>query len=115
MKSVFSNTLFLPLFLFFFLSNSTSYAAHVTLTWDPPVDSTYVAGYIIYYGTASKAYSQSIDVGNTTTYTVSSLNNGQIYFFATTAYNYDGEQSVYSNEIRNRPSISPWLFLLLGD
>ena len=53
---------------------------------------------MIHYGTASGTYSQGIDVGNTTSYTVSNLIDGQTYYFAVTAYNAVGYQSVYSNE-----------------
>jgi hypothetical protein len=118
-KVLFSSTLFLLLALCFILSYSISYAAQVTLTWEPPDDSsTEEAGYMIYYGTVSGAYSQSIDVGNTTSHTVSNLNDGQRYYFATTAYNHAGEESGYSNEVCNRrpiPTSLPWLMLLLGD
>jgi hypothetical protein len=86
------------------------------MTWDPPVDSTYVAGYNIHYGTASGVYSHHIIVGNTTSTTVSNLNYGKIYYFAVTTYNHAGQQSVYSNEVSYRPPIgTPWLKLLLED
>jgi hypothetical protein len=118
-KVSFSSTLFfLLLALYFILSYSISYAAQATLTWDPPVDSTEETRYMIHYGTVSGAYSQSIDVGNTTSHTVSNLNDGQRYYFATTAYNHAGQESGYSNEVCNRPPIPtslPWLMLLLGD
>ena len=55
---------------------------------------------MIHYGTASGVYSQVIDVGNTTSYTLSNLNGGQTYYFTTTAYNHAGMQSTYSNELK---------------
>ena len=99
MKSVFSRIIFLSFVLCFFLSPSISFAAQATLTWDPPVVSTDVTGYIIHYGTAPGTYTQGIDVGKTTSYTVSNLNDGQTYYFAATAYNKTGKQSIYSNEV----------------
>jgi hypothetical protein len=117
MKSVFSRIFFLPFILCFFLPNSISYAAKATLAWDPPVISTDVAGYMIYYGTASGVYSQVIDVGNTTSYTLSNLNGGQTYYFTTTAYNHAGMQSTYSNEVKymshvRNLNVVLWLLLL---
>ena len=99
MKSVYSRIIFLSFVFCFFLSYSISYAAQATLTWDPPAISTDVTGYMIHYGTTPGAYSQGIDVGKTTSYTVSNLNDGQTYYFAATAYNRTGMQSVYSNEV----------------
>ena len=107
MKSVYSRIIFLSLVLCFFLSYSISYAAQATLTWDPPAVSTDVTGYMIHYGTTSGAYSQGIDVGKTTSYTVSNLNDGQTYYFAATAYNHTGKQSVYSNEVSKDHSAIP--------
>jgi hypothetical protein len=112
MKSVFSRIIFLPFVLFFFLSYSISYAAQATLTWDPPAVSTDVTGYMIHYGTTSGTYSQGIDVGKTTSYTVSNLNDGQTYYFVATAYNHTGMQSVYSNEISNGTPIQQYLLVI---
>lgn len=112
MKSVFSRIIFLPFVLFFFLSYSISYAAQATLTWDPPAVSTDVTGYMIHYGTASGTYSQSIDVGNTTSYTVSNLNDGKTYYFAATAYNRTGQKSVYSNEVSKGTPIQQYLLVI---
>ncbi len=112
MRSICSTTLFLLVILCFFLSYSVSSAAQATLTWDPPVVSTDVTGYMIHYGTASGAYSQGIDVGNTTSYTVSNLNDGQMYYFAATAYDQAGNQSVYSNEVSNGAPIQQYLLVI---
>ena len=58
-----------------------------------------VVGYKVYYGTASGAYSNSIDVGNVTTYGITGLTKGQTYFLATTAYDVSHNESSYSNEV----------------
>ena len=77
---------------------SPAYAAqNVTLAWDAEKE---VVGYRLHYGTASGNgnYTQILDVGNTTTVTVSRLTAGQIYFFFVTAYSAFGE-SLPSNEV----------------
>jgi Bacterial Ig domain/Fibronectin type III domain len=69
-----------------------------SLAWDPSPDPS-VTAYQLKYGTASGAYSQTIDVGNTTTATVSNLSPGQTYYFVVTAFNGSGMESMPSNEI----------------
>jgi hypothetical protein len=112
MTFIFSSIRFLPLVLCFILSNSISYAAQATLAWDPPAVSTDVTGYMIHYGTASGTYSQAIDVGKTTTYTVSNLSDGKTYYFAATAYNSAGQKSVYSNEVNKVISTQQYLLVI---
>src|SRR5688572_24763743 len=64
--------------------------ATVTLEWDPNPEAN-LAGYRVYYGTATRAYSASIEVpASATTLTVSNLDNNQRYFFAVTAFDADG-------------------------
>ena len=58
-----------------------------------------IAGYRLYYGTAAGTYTEEIDVGNSTTATVSNLSGGIVYFFAATAYNTAGIESMPSNEV----------------
>jgi hypothetical protein len=58
-------------------------AGEVTLAWDPP--STEYGGFILAYGTSSGSYSHTKDVGSQATYTVTSLNPGQTYYFAVKA------------------------------
>ncbi len=74
------------------------HCAQVTLAWDPNSESD-LAGYKIYYGTASGNYQWNTDVGNVTIYTQSSLNIGVTYYFAATAYNTQGLESGFSNEV----------------
>jgi len=97
-KKLFLSTI-ISLVLCFFLSATNSFAGSATLAWDPPDVSADVVGYKIYYGTTSGSYSQSIDVGNMTSYTVSNLTDGQSYYFTVTAYNALGVESYYSNEV----------------
>src|SRR5437016_6295513 len=70
----------------------------VPLAWDPNPEPD-IAGYILYCGTASGTYTNSIDVGNVDTAGVSGLFNGLTYFFVVTAYNTAGLESDPSNEI----------------
>ncbi len=112
MKATYSFTL-LPLLLFcFFLSPINSGAAQVTLAWEPPAVATDVAGYMIHYGPASRIYSERIDVGETTGYTVSNLTESQKYYFAVTAYNHAGQESEYSNEVSNEAAVQQRLLVI---
>jgi hypothetical protein len=70
----------------------------VTLAWDPSRGDG-IAGYRLFQGEASREYSSVIDVGNTTTNTVSNLVRGVTYFFAVTAYATNGLQSDFSSEV----------------
>ncbi len=70
----------------------------MSIAWDPNSEPD-VAGYRVYYGTASRGYGSFIDVGNVTNYTVRGLSSGRVYFFAVTAYDSSNNQSGYSNEV----------------
>ena len=75
-----------------------THAAQVTLVWIPP-DAEF-GGFILAYGTNSEDYSELLDIGNQTTYTLTGLDTGQTYFFAVKAYDLaHEEESVYSNEV----------------
>jgi len=71
------------------------------LSWTASPDAN-VTGYRVYYGTAPGAYSQprgsGLTTGNATSRTVSGLNPGTLYYFAVTALDSAGKESVYSNE-----------------
>jgi chitodextrinase len=69
----------------------------VTLAWDPSA-ATDVAGYRLHFGTSSRTYSQSVNVGNATTVTLSNLVSNETYYFAVTAYDLAAQESVWSNE-----------------
>ena len=73
-------------------------ALSVNLAWDPnPAPD--IAGYRLYYGTASQTYTQQFDIGNSTAANVSGFLEGTVYFFATTSYNTLGIESMFSNEV----------------
>ena len=71
---------------------------NVTLAWNPS-PSAIVAGYRLYQGAASQDYTSTIEVGDLTSVTVSNLTSGATYFFAVTAYDIIGLESVFSSEI----------------
>jgi hypothetical protein len=86
------------LFLIFILSTGNGFAAQVTLTWDTNSEQD-TAGYKIYYGSAQGDYSDSVDIGNTTQYTITNLEEDQTYYFTATAYDISSKESDFSNEI----------------
>jgi hypothetical protein len=73
-------------------------AASVQLTWKPNTEAT-LAGYKIHYGNSSRSYSTAVDVTRNTTCSISDIQPGKMYFFAATAYDINGNQSEYSNEV----------------
>lgn len=89
--------------LLFGVGHGQATAGQVVLTWDMNTEPD-LAGYKIYYGTASGVYGTPMDVGNVTTFTVTGLTDGQPYFFAATAYDIARNESGHSNEISRTPS-----------
>jgi Fibronectin type III domain len=77
---------------------ATAQSVTINLLWNanPEPD---VAGYRLHYGTATGTYTEEIDVGNSTTVAVSNLPGQSAYFFALTAYNTAGFESLYSSEV----------------
>ncbi|MEA3547944.1 MAG: fibronectin type III domain-containing protein, partial [Thermodesulfobacteriota bacterium] len=100
-----SRRFFLPFFFFslFFFIASLAQGAEVQLAWTPNSEAN-LAGYKIYYGTASRDYTTIIDVGNPESvdnqiiYTLSGFSPGITYYYAATAYDEDGFESDYSDE-----------------
>ena len=80
------------------LELNSAFAAQIKLAWDPDTVP-YLAGYKMYYGTASRSYGTPIDVGNVTQYTLTGLTARKTYFVAVTAYGSSNNQSGYSNEV----------------
>jgi hypothetical protein len=94
------------------------YAESVLLAWDP-VTYSGLKGYKIHVGFKSGSYSASLNVGNVSTYEVRNLNASITYYFAVTAYDNNGVESPYSNEVVKRGSggggIDPPLPLEVGE
>jgi len=99
----------LLLALFFCLSNAPG-AQNVRLEWNP-LKGLAAAGYFLYYGPEKGAYTNKIDMGNSTTASVSGLQEGQTYHFAVTAYNTSGVESTLSSDVSY---ITPGLLRVLG-
>jgi len=71
--------------------------ASALLQWDPVLHSA-LQGYRLFYAKGSTAY-QGIDVGNSTTYSMTGLESGARYYFRVAAYDSSGNQSDFSNEV----------------
>ncbi|MBI4791280.1 MAG: DUF2202 domain-containing protein, partial [Deltaproteobacteria bacterium] len=105
-KSFFPFTRFiLFLLVLFSLFANPLQAAELTFAWSPNTEPN-LAGYKIYYGTASRTYSMIIDVGNpaiidgkvTCPLTVLPQEN-TLFYFTATAYDGNGFESDYSTEV----------------
>ena len=82
--------------LIFLHANALS--ADLTLVWGSHRSSD-SAGYRIYYGTCSGIYTSRVDVGKVDRFTVRDLDEGRIYYFAVTAYNDQGLDGRFSEEV----------------
>jgi hypothetical protein len=87
----------IPLFI------QSAWAADIRLAWAPNNEPD-LAGYKVYYGTASRTYGPPINVANVTTYTLTNLTPGKKYFIAVTAYDTSNTESGYSNEVAKEPA-----------
>jgi hypothetical protein len=77
------------------------HAGQVRLAWDDPKNNpAAVGGYNLYYWQIEWTAPARVDVGKTTTYTLSDLEDGKTYHLAVTAYDLSGEtESAFSNEL----------------
>ena len=76
----------------------TAQAAQKTIVWDRN-SAPELAGYIVYYGCRSRDYTESIDVGNWPSATISGLVDGKTYYFSVTAYDSQRNETDFSGEI----------------
>lgn len=76
-----------------------AYASGVKLSWEESSGGI-VAGYKVYYGTASRTYQSCLDAGTSTSIEIDGLTRGITYYFAVRAYDYSGTESTYSEEIQ---------------
>lgn len=90
-------------------------ARPVELTWVPPTQNedgtayTNPGGYVLYYGTASRSYTntQRVDNPQVVMAEISALNPGVQYYFTATAINTAGVESLYSNEATITTTLAP--------
>jgi hypothetical protein len=76
---------------------SAAKAGSLQIAWDPVNDSR-VAGYKVKYGTASKSYTNSVNVGTSTTRTLENLVEGTTYYFVVVAFDSAGVEGAPSAE-----------------
>jgi hypothetical protein len=83
------------------LLGPTNAPASVTLAWDPSPANSGVVFYSLYWGVASRAYTNEVNViGRTnTTATITNLTRGATYYFAATATATNGLESDFSSEV----------------
>ncbi|MGE0267962.1 MAG: fibronectin type III domain-containing protein [Candidatus Omnitrophota bacterium] len=82
----------------------------VNLTWSTAANAD---SYKVYYGTASGTYGTPVSVTGTS-YQVTPLNNGTLYYFAVKAVSNTIGESVFSNEVSKRPVGTPVLNSAVG-
>jgi hypothetical protein len=91
--------------------SATAMDGAVELSWRPSVSGD-VAGYLVYFGTASGEYlsqDSPIDAGNNTSIRINGLKNGVLYFFTVAAYSSPEERMLFpmpgefSREVASRP------------
>jgi putative Ig domain-containing protein len=91
----------------FTIAVQTGTTGTATLTWAPPTTRTdgtaltNLAGFHLYYGTASGTHPNMITATNPalTTYVVANLPGGATYYFVATAYDANGTESAPTNEV----------------
>jgi hypothetical protein len=86
-----------------FLLGYTSFGG-VLLEWNPNSESN-VAGYRVHIGNTSHVYNETVDVGIQTRYPLTNLNAGVTYFFAVSAYDVAGLESLLSDEVQYTPPV----------
>ena len=96
--------------LFVFGLSLSAFGRNVTVAWNANKE-TNLSGYVIRYGTSSRTYTASVDVGNRTTFALT-LNDFTTYYVAVEAYNVAGSRSVLSSEVVVGPDYSTCGFKL---
>ena len=75
-----------------------AHSEYVTLSWNNNTEKD-LAGYELFYGTESRNYTERIDTGNVTEYTLEGIQQGLIYYFALRAYDLSDYESDFSEEV----------------
>jgi hypothetical protein len=73
----------------------------VALAWDAAESTWPVTNYAVYWGGASRVYTNHINCRTNLSGTVSNLVKGRSYYFGATATDSKGSESAYSNEVTN--------------
>lgn len=85
--------------MFLTLCAQFAYAAGAMVSWAENSESD-LAGYRVYYGTASRDYESSLDAGDFTSVEIDDLTPGTTYYIAVTAYDTSGSESDFSEEVQ---------------
>ena len=80
----------------------------ITVMWDANPDPS-VTGYIVYVGTQPGTYTQNVNVGSATSYTLSTAVPGQLYCFAVSAYAAGPLEGPKSSEVCGYSDLRPTL------
>jgi len=91
----------------FTVTVSPARTTSVTLSWVPPTTNTDgtrlvgLAGFRVFYGTASGQYSQNLSIASpsVTSVVLEGLGSGYTWYFAVTAVASDGSESAYATEV----------------
>lgn len=86
-------------------SSSPEPIVKIAFSWKRNQESN-IRGYKLFIGTRSRKYVTPIDVGNRTSKTISGLSKGKRYYVAVTAYDADGKESGYSEEVSFTAGVS---------
>ena len=84
---------------------TTDTSARVTLSWVAPALNeddtplTDLAGYHVYYGESAGSYTDSVSVGIYPAVSIDNLGPGKTFYFSVTAFDLNGNESDYSNEV----------------
>jgi hypothetical protein len=89
-----------------FLCSSQTEAGTITLAWNPNPDPT-VAGYKLHFGATSHSYPWTTDAGTSSQATIGGLVPGALYYFAISAYNSQGVDGPFSEELIVRIHLPP--------
>ena len=79
-------------------SASAAQAGSLRIAWNANPESS-VAGYRVRFGTATKTYTGTLDVGKLTAYEIGGLTEGELYYVAVQAYTAGGVTSPLSAEV----------------
>ncbi len=94
---IFGTARTLTLFTLFF-TGLLQAGQSITVTWDANSEDD-LAGYKVFYGTASRSYSDSTILGRTTTFSLGNIEAGKTYYFVIKAYDTSGNDSAPSEEV----------------
>jgi hypothetical protein len=94
------------LLLLVLITASAARAGSIPVAWDPVTDAD-LAGYRVFWGTASGVYTQQQDFAVATSTSISNLTDCTNYFFAVKARDAAGNlSSSYSTELQGWPSVT---------